>query len=436
MPAPTAPRAIKELRISTRTALSRAARRGRGTRPSRRTTAATGLLLSCVLTTASCASASTSPGPSGQPDSGSGSGSGGSSGPASTSGSASAQSSSASASTANLTPMQLAGQRVIYSFSGTTPPDSLIRLIKEGEVGGVIFFSSNITSVSQLATVTKELDAAQQAGPVHLPLLLMTDQEGGQVRRIAGGQPTESELAIGESANPAKAAASAGTGAAQTLSDAGLNVNLAPVLDVYAVPGNFIDQFQRSYSSDPTVVSSAAAAFITAQQEAGVAATAKHFPGLGTAPTNDDTDNIPVTLNEPLNQLRAVDELPYKAAISVGVELIMVSWAVYPAFDATRPAGLSSAVVQQELRQRLGYSGVTITDALEAKALEAYGGPGPRAVDAASAGMDLLLCSSGSVTQGEEATAALASALQGGQLTSSSFNAAVQRIDALRTKLG
>jgi beta-N-acetylhexosaminidase len=332
--------------------------------------------------------------------------------------------------------VQLAGQRVIYSFSGTTVPSSLLTLIRAGEVGGVIFFSDNITSMSELAADTKELVAAQQASSVHLPLLLMTDQEGGEVRRIAGGNPTQSELTIGQSANPASAAATAGSGAAQTLSGAGLNVNLAPVLDVYATPGNFIDQFQRSYSNDPQIVSQAGAAFIAAQQKGGVAATAKHFPGLGTAPSGADTDTEPVTLNEPLSQLRSVDELPYRAAISVGVDLIMVSWAVYPALDAKRPAGLSSTIVQGELRQRLGYTGVTITDALEAVALKQFGGPGQRAVDAASAGMDLLLCSSGSVTQGEEATQALASALQGGQLTSDSFNAAVARVDALRSKLG
>ena len=398
----------------------------------RRAAAATGLVLSCVLATASCASAKTGSGASAQPDTSAGSGSA-----AAQSSSASAGSTSASAapSTPDLTPIQLAGQRVIYSFSGTTVPSDLLTLIREGEVGGVIFFSSNVTSVAQLAGVTKQLDQAQQASPVHLPLLLMTDQEGGQVRRIAGGQPTSSELAIGESANPSQAAAAAGTGAAQTLSSAGLNVNLAPVLDVYAAPGNFIDQYQRSYSSDPSVVSTAGSAFITAQQQGGVAATAKHFPGLGTAATSEDTDNEPVTLYEPLAQLRAVDELPYKAAIASGVDLIMVSWAVYPALDANRPAGLSSTIVQGELRQRLGYTGVTITDALEAGALKAYGSPGERAVDAASAGMDLLLCSSGSVDQGQEATEALASAMQSGQLSSSSFNAAVQRVDALRSKL-
>src|SRR5581483_3691993 len=105
----------------------------------------------------------------------------------------------------------------------------------------------------------------------------------------------------------------------------------------------------RSYSSDPAVVSTAGAAFIKAQQGGGVIATAKHFPGLGTAPTNADTDFEPVTLNAPLSRLRSVDEEPYKAAIAAGVDVVMVSWAVYPALSP-RPAGLSSIVVQQELR--------------------------------------------------------------------------------------
>jgi beta-N-acetylhexosaminidase len=427
----------KEPRISTRTApaSSRAARRVRGiqARRPRRAAAATGLVLCCVLATASCASAKTASGASAQPDTSAA----GSSSAAVQSPSASADSPSASAapSTPDLTPIQLAGQRVIYSFTGTTVPDDLLTLIREGQVGGVIFFSSNVTSVAQLEGVTKQLDEAQQASPVQLPLLLMTDQEGGEVRRIAGGQPTDSEKTIGQSANPVQAAGAAGAGAAQTLASAGLNVNLAPVLDVYAVPGNFDDQFQRSYSSDPNIVSQAGAAFITAQQQGGVAATAKHFPGLGTAATSQDTDNEPVTLYEPLSQLRAVDELPYKAAISSGVDLIMVSWAVYPALDPNHPAGLSSTVVQQELRGRLGYTGVTITDALEAGALKSYGSYSARAVDAASAGMDLILCSAGDVSEGEQATAGLASALQSGQLSTSTFDAAVTRVDALRQKL-
>ena len=176
-------------------------------------------------------------------------------------------------------------------------------------------------------------------------------------------------------------------------------------------------------------------AFITAQQQTGVAATAKHFPGLGSATRTQNTDTGPVTLNVSLSGLRAKDEAPYPAAIAAGVKLIMASWAIYPALDATRPAGLSPAVVQSELRGRLGYQGVTITDAIEAGALAAFGSHGQRAVLAARAGMDLLLCSAQDVTEGQAVVTALARALKGGQLGATAFNAAVQRVTALRVGL-
>ena len=210
----------------------------------------------------------------------------------------------------------------------------------------------------------------------------MTDQEGGLVRRLPGA-PEESEKQIGEAAHPAGAAKAAGRGAGQNLTGAGLNVNLAPVLDVYRTPGDFDDQFGRSYSTNPHKVSYLGTDFIKAQQATGVAATAKHFPGLGAAATAQNTDEGPVTLNVPLATLRGTDEYPYRAAVRAGVKLVMVSWAVYPALDPGRPAGLSPAVVDGELRQRLGFTGVTITDALEAGALKAYGTTRHRAAMAA-----------------------------------------------------
>src|SRR5205814_5573448 len=140
------------------------------------------------------------------------------------------------------------------------------------------------------------LRQAQQQSPVAAPLLLMTDQEGGLVRRLPG-EPKLSEKQIGQSANPAAAASQAGTGAGQNLAGVGMNVNLAPVLDVYYKAGNFIDQFQRSYSSNASVVTSCGMAFISAQQKTGVAATAKHFPGLGSATKSQNTDAGPVTLD-------------------------------------------------------------------------------------------------------------------------------------------
>jgi beta-N-acetylhexosaminidase len=330
-----------------------------------------------------------------------------------------------------LASLQLAGQRVIYSYSGLIVPSVLLQAIRAGQAAGVIFFEGNISSETQIASVIGQLVRAQQQSPVSAPLLLMTDQEGGEVRRLPGA-PAMSEKQIGASAYPATTAGQAGTGAGQNLAGVGMNVNLAPVLDVYYESGNFDDQYQRSYSNQAPAVTACGQAFITAQQKTGVAATAKHFPGLGSATEAQDTDTGPVTLNVPLSQLRSKDEAPYPAAIAAGVRLIMVSWATYPALDATYPAGLSPTVVRSELRGRLGYQGVTITDALEAGALTAFGSYQQRAVLAAQAGMDLLLCSAQDPSQGQAVTSALAGALDSGQLNSAAFNAALQRVTALR----
>jgi beta-N-acetylhexosaminidase len=335
---------------------------------------------------------------------------------------------------ANLTPLQIAGQRVVYSYSGLIPPESLLQAIRNGQVGGVIFFSGNISDEQQIGGVVNQLRQAQAQSPVKLPLLLMTDQEGGIVRRLPGA-PALSAKQIGQSANPTAAAADAGAGAAANLAGVGMNLNLAPVLDVYYQAGNFDDAAQRSFSNNPDTVARLGSAFIVAQQAKGVAATGKHFPGLGSAPNGANTDLQPVTLTVSLNNLRTVDEVPFKAAISAGVKLVMLSWAVYPSLDANHPAGMSSTIVQQELRNQLGFKGVTITDALEAGAINSFGGPGQRGVAAAGAGMDVLLASSGNVNQGIAVTQALADARGNGTLNRAGFDAAVNRVSALRGTL-
>ena len=337
---------------------------------------------------------------------------------------------------ASLSPQQLAGQRVIYSYSGLTPPASLISLIEHGEAAGVIFFGQNISSKTQIANVIKQLDQANASpqNPVRAPLLLMTDQEGGEVRRLPG-RPYLSEKQIGASSQAETLATEAGQGAASTLRSVGMNVNLAPVLDVYRKAGDFDDQYGRSYSMDPNVVSDLGSRMIKAQQAGGVAATAKHFPGLGAASASQNTDVGPVTLNLSKDTLRTVDEVPFTAAIQAGVKLIMVSWAVYPSLGL-RPAGLSPNVVQGELRNRLHFTGVTITDALEAGALRAFGSTQHRTLRAAIAGMDLMLCAAQSVTQGEDARAELAADYTDGTLNGPNFLASVNRVIALRQSLG
>jgi beta-N-acetylhexosaminidase len=329
---------------------------------------------------------------------------------------------------------QLAGQRVIYSYQGLQPPDLLLNKVRSGEAAGVIFFAGNISSRTQIRGVIAKLQRAAAQSPVKAPLLMMTDQEGGLVRRLPGA-PRLSEKQIGASPHPRSGARQAGRGAGLNLKRTALNVNLAPVLDVYRTSGNFIDSFGRSYSSSAAKVASLGREFIAAQQQTGVAATAKHFPGLGAAASSQNTDERPVTLHVPLRSLRAVDELPYRDAIAAGARLVMVSWATYPALDSRRPAGLSSAVVRGELRRRRGFTGVTITDALGAGALRRFGGVSNRAVLTAGAGMDLLLCAAQDVHEGTTAVDALAAALHRGRLGTAAFRAAVRRVSALRAVL-
>ena len=338
-----------------------------------------------------------------------------------------------------MSPRQLAGQRVIYAYSGLTPPARLLSLIRQGDAGGVIFFAANFQSRSQFTAAVGQLEAANQAAtnPARdYPLLLMTDQEGGSVRRLPGA-PVDSEQWIGSRGTaPGRAyqARQAGSGAAASLLSYGLNVNLAPVLDVYRAPGDFDDQFQRSYSMSPQVVSTVGADFIRAQQRAGVAATAKHFPGLGAATASQDTDLGPVTVRVSKATLQSDDEYPYQAAIGAHVDLVMVSWAVYPRLGSNFPAGLSPTIVQGQLRTRLGFQGVTITDAIGAGALTAYGSTQTRALMAAKAGMQLILASD-SVSQGADCMSALAAAFREGKLSGTAFRATVVQILTLRSSL-
>ncbi len=335
-----------------------------------------------------------------------------------------------------LSTAQLAGQRIVYAYAGLQPPPSLLAVIRAGEAGGVILFSNNIASPLQLRDVTSQLQRAALASPLHDRILILTDQEGGQVRRLPGA-PILSEKQIGASRAGVALARSAGAGAGHNLAGVGVNVNLAPVLDVYRQPGDFIDQFARSYSSRAATVASLGAAFIAAQQPIGVAATAKHFPGLGAAAAAQNTDLRPVALTSGLGVLRSVDEAPYRAAIAAGVKLVMTSWAMYPALDPKRPAGLSPVVIQDELRARLGFRGVTITDGIEAGALQAFGSLARRSVLAAGAGADLILCAATNPARntpqdGITALHALTAALGNGQLSLGSARQAAGRILALR----
>lgn len=170
--------------------------------------------------------------------------------------------------------------------------------------------------------------------------------------------------------------------------------------------------------------------FAVGLQGGGVAATAKHFPGLGAAAEN--TDFAVQRIGLPRQTLRDVDEAPYRAFVAAGGDLVMLSTAIYPALSPD-PAAFSRAIATGELRTRLGFDGVSITDALDTVAVRAFGGPAKSAVAAARAGSDLLLFTA--LGPAERAWRALSARLRAGSLARAEFEAAAQRVLDLRHDL-
>lgn len=325
-----------------------------------------------------------------------------------------------------------AGRHVIYAYAGTTPPSDLLSLVTAGKVGGIILFGNNVDAdvASNMAT----FQTAYEQSPAYdgYPLLIVTDQEGGEVRRLPGG-PDLSAKAIGQSADPFQAASDAGGQAADACHDAGVNGNLSPVLDVFRTPGDFDDSAERSYSQNASVVGLCGAAFTNAQQTNGVLSTAKHFPGLGSAAVKQNTDEVPVTLDVSLKELRDIDEAPYVDVIKAGVHMVMPSWALYPSLDEERPSGLSSKSIQGELRERLGLKGVTISDAIGAGGLDNFGSDwGQRSVLATQAGMDIILSSESNQTVNEGIVDALIAAVRDGTIDGVAWTNSTQRIVNMR----
>ena len=327
-----------------------------------------------------------------------------------------------------LSPRQLAGQRIVCGFAGRQAPSGLVQAIAAGEVGGIILFSRNVARRAQVRALTAALQDTQRPPSLRQPLIVSVDQEGGQVKRLPG-PPKFSAAQMGS--RGAKVARGQGAATGASLVDVGINVDLAPVLDV-ARPHGFIADQRRGFGAKPGRVSAVGVAFAQGLQSADVAATAKHFPGLGSTAAN--TDLRPARIPLKAGALRRVDEAPYRAFSAAGGKLVMVSSARYPGLGAAKlPASQSRAVVTAELRGRIGFAGVTISDSLEAPGATAGAGPAKVALRAARAGTDLLLyvhCDAAA-----KAAAVLANALQAGSLDRAEFEASVDRVLALRASL-
>jgi beta-N-acetylhexosaminidase len=326
-----------------------------------------------------------------------------------------------------LTPSQLAGQRIVLGFSAVDPPPAVEGMIRAGRVAGVVLFAENLPSRAAGRRLIRRLQATQRPPGLGDPLLVMTDQEGGLVKRI-GGAPSASARTMG-ARGPAFSRAQ-GRRTAANLRDLGINVDLAPVLDV-ARPGGTIAETDRGFGSSAGAVAATAVPFAKALRAGGVAATAKHFPGLGAArlSTDDATQRIPLSKET----LRDVDEAPYRGFAEAGGEMVMLSTAIDPAFSP-KPAAFSAAIARGELRARLGFEGVSITDALDTVAVHAFGGPAKVATEAARAGADLLLYAD--PHEAAHAQKVMLHCLRAGVLSRTSFEESVGRVLRLRHRLG
>ena len=324
--------------------------------------------------------------------------------------------------TARIPLRRMVGAMVMARISGTSPSGGLLRRVRTGKVGGVILFPDNIGSAGQLRSMLSRLQhAARQSGSAGL--LVAIDQEGGVVKRLPAGPPFRSAPSIGASGSSTLARRE-GAATGTYLSGLGINVDLAPVLDV-AGPGSFIAN--RTFGSDPARVAKLGAAFAGGLGKSGVGATAKHFPGLGRATSNTDTSGSVV--QAPLDLLRR-DELPFQRVVADGIPLVMVSNAVYPAFGTQAPASMSKTIVSGELRGRLGFRGVVISDDLEAASIRRVASPGAAAVAAARAGVDIQLVAS-TPAASVAAYEGLLRAARRGDLSRSTIQASYDRIEAL-----
>ena len=283
--------------------------------------------------------------------------------------------------------------RVMLAFRGTTVPSWLRERLEAAPAAGITLFrGANVRSPRQLRRLTDGLQAAARRAPGagEPPLLIAADQEGGQLLALGDGwTPFAGPMAIGATGD-ADLAERVGRAIGRELRAVGVNVNYAPVLDVAVNPSNPALGI-RSFGDDPVEVARLAAAWLRGLQSAGVAGTGKHFPGKGEGSV--DTHLALDVIDRDRAQLGAVELVPFRAATDVGVRLVMSGHFAIPALTGSRalPSTLSRDVMTGLLREDLGFDGVSITDALDMRALPQDATQAVDVVAALAAGVDLLL---------------------------------------------
>lgn len=279
-----------------------------------------------------------------------------------------------------ITPESLTGVDTVIQAGDTTK-----QKLSEYPVGGLVYFQKNIKSKDQL----QEMLAATK-NAIYYPVFLAVDEEGGAVSRVAESgiaANVGSQAEIGKTCDPAKAEES-GVTIGNYLSECGFNVDFAPVADVISEGNTTIED--RSFGTDPNVVGSLVAAEVTGLQSTGVSACLKHFPGMGD--TTEDTHDGKAVSQKTLDDMRANDFPAFQAGIDAGTDFVMVGHMALPnVIGDETPCSLSDKIINDILRNELGYDGIVITDALDMSAITESYTSEQAAVMAIQAGADMLL---------------------------------------------
>ena len=315
------------------------------------------------------------------------------------------------------------GQMMMVGFDGFSPPAHILDWLESGRIGGVYLFARNVANPAQVKRLVDECRAAAKH-----PILVGIDQEGGIVARLREGfSESPGAMALGAAGDPQLAdevAFMLGT----ELAALGINWNFAPVADIAHQAAN-PSVGARSVGADAGLVSEMVAAQVRGFQRAGLAATVKHFPGLGN--TIVDTHDDLATVKGQLDYLYQRDLLPFRAAIEADVACVMLTHVRYEALDAGLPATLSPRLVADLLRTELGYQGAVCTDCMEMKAITRGFGAAESAVLAVQAGVDMPLFSHTRRHQ-EAAYEAVLAAARSGQIAQTRIDESVTRIGRLK----
>ncbi len=315
------------------------------------------------------------------------------------------------------------GHLVMVDIEGTGLDAATAAFLRQQRIRAVCLFRKNLGSEAEIRQLSADLRDAMGEGA-----LIAMDQEGGSVARALSLPQAPGAMALG-AVGDAALAEQVGAAIARGLKHLGVNWNFAPVLDVNNNPANPVIA-ERSFGSDPQAVIRLAGAWMRGAAREGVACCVKHFPGHGD--THTDSHHALPVVDKSLAELEALELVPFRALAHEAPSL-MTAHIVYPQLDAERPATLSPALLDGVLRQRLGYDGVVITDALMMQAVHARWGPARAAVMALAAGADMPLAQ-GTRDEQLAVLAAIDAAQRDGTLAADRLARSAARLDALAAR--